>query len=223
VIAVAAWSNRSAQLSSSGEPKESESVSDTHRPISRFPIPDLEALPEDVRERIQEVQEKTGFIPNVFLALARRPAEFRAFFDYYDALMRKDGGLSKDEREMIVVATSATNRCTYCVVSHGALLRIFSGHPLLGEQVAVNYREAELSERHKAMLAFAVKVAGDSAAVGETDFQRLREHGFDDEAIWDVGAITAFFALSNRMANLVAMRPNDEFYTLGREPRPPSG
>jgi uncharacterized peroxidase-related enzyme len=197
----------------------------SHRlpPISRFPVPSLEDLPADMRERILAVQEKSGFVPNVFLALAHRPAEFRAFFDYYDALMLKDEGLSKAEREMIVVATSATNDCLYCVVSHGALLRIYSRHPRLGEQVALNFGEAEISDRQKAMLTFAVKVAGDSRAVGEADFAYLREHGFDDEAIWDIGAIAAFFALSNRMANMLAMRPNDEFYTMGREPRPPRG
>ena len=196
----------------------SPSMSD-NRPISRFPVPVLDDLPEDMRARILAVQDKTGFVPNVFLALAHRPAEFRAFFDYYDALMMKEGGLSKAEREMIVVATSAINDCTYCVVSHGALLRIFARHPRLGEQVAVNWREAEITARQKAMLAFAVKVAADSRSVGEDDFQRLREHGFDDDAIWDIGAITAFFALSNRMANLTAMRPNDEFYSMAREPR----
>ena len=194
-------------------------MSDTERPISRFPVPALEDLPPDMRERIETVAEKSGFVPNVFLALAHRPDEFRAFFAYYDALMAKEGALSKAEREMIVVATSATNDCTYCVVSHGALLRIFSKHPRLGEQVAVNWREAEVSPRQKAMLAFAVKVAGDSRSVSEADFEALRAHGFDDEAIWDIGAIAAFFALSNRMANLTAMRPNDEFYTLGRQPR----
>lgn len=195
-------------------------MTDRSQAISRFPVPRLEQLPQDMRERILAVQEKSGFVPNVFLALAHRPAEFRAFFDYYDALMLEDRGLSKAEREMIVVATSATNDCLYCVVSHGALLRIYSKHPRLGEQVALNYREAEISERQKAMLAFALKVAGDSKAVADADFARLREHGFDDEAIWDIGAIAAFFALSNRMANMLAMRPNDEFYTMGREPRP---
>ena len=195
-------------------------MNNAERPISRFPVPALEDLPQDMCERILAVQEKSGFVPNVFLALSHRPAEFRAFFDYYDALMLKDEGLSKAEREMIVVATSATNDCLYCVVSHGALLRIYSKHPRLGEQVALNFGEAEISERQKAMLSFAVKVAGSSKAVDETDFACLREHGFDDEAIWDIGAIAAFFALSNRMANLLAMRPNDEFYTMGREPRP---
>ena len=197
-------------------------MTDSDRPISRFPVPALDDLPADMRARIEAVAEKSGFVPNVFLALAHRPAEFRAFFDYYDALMSKEGALSKAEREMIVVATSATNDCTYCVVSHGALLRIFSKHPRLGEQVAVNYREAEITPRQKAMLAFAVKVAGDSRAIDGEDFQALRAHGFDDETIWDIGAIAAFFALSNRMANLTAMRPNDEFYTMGRAPRPAS-
>lgn len=198
-------------------------MTDHSPPISRFPVPLLEDLPRGMRERILLVQEKSGFVPNVFLALAHRPAEFRAFFDYYDALMLKDEGLSKAEREMIVVATSATNDCLYCVVSHGALLRIYSKQPRLAEQVALNYREAEISARQKAMLAFAVQVAGDSRSVGEADFAHLREHGFDDEAIWDIGAIAAFFALSNRMANMLAMRPNDEFYTMGREPRPARG
>ena len=195
-------------------------MTDRIAPVSRFPVPRLEDLSQDMRERILAVQEKSGFVPNVFLALAHRPAEFRAFFDYYDALMLKEEGLSKAEREMIVVATSAINDCLYCVVSHGALLRIYSRHPRLGEQVALNHREAEISARQKAMLDFAIKVAGDSRSVGNADFVILREHGFDDEAIWDIGAIAAFFALSNRMANMLAMRPNDEFYAMGREPRP---
>jgi len=194
-------------------------MSESQRPISRFPIPDLETLPEDVRARIEAVQEKSGFVPNVFAALAHRPAEFRAFFDYYDALMLKDGGLSKAEREMIVVATSATNNCLYCVVSHGALLRIYSKQTMLAEQIALNYREAPISARQTAMLEFAMKVAGESHSVGEADYQQLRDHGFDAEDIWDIGAIAAFFALSNRMANLLAMRPNDEFYNMAREAR----
>jgi uncharacterized peroxidase-related enzyme len=194
-------------------------MSESQRPISRFPVPDLKELPEDMRARIEAVQEKSGFVPNVFVALAHRPAEFRAFFDYYDALMLKEGGLSKAEREMIVVATSATNNCLYCVVSHGALLRIFSKQPMLAEPVALNYREAPISARQKAMLEFALKVAVGSHTVSETDYQMLRDHDFDDEDIWDIGAIAAFFALSNRMANLLAMQPNDEFYSMARETR----
>jgi len=176
-----------------------------------------------MRERIEAVQEKSGFVPNVFVVLAHRPAEFRAFFDYYDALMMNDGGLTKAEREMIVVATSAANGCLYCVVSHGALLRIFAKEPLLAEPVALNFAEAPISERHKAMLTFAMKVAEDSRSVGERDFATLDAHGFSREDAWDIGAIAAFFALSNRMANLTGMRPNDEFYAMGREPRPPQG
>jgi uncharacterized peroxidase-related enzyme len=194
-------------------------MSESQRPISRFPVPDLKELPEDMRARIEAVQEKSGFVPNVFVALAHRPAEFRAFFDYYDALMLKEGGLSKAEREMIVVATSTINNCLYCVVSHGALLRIFSKQPMLAEQVALNYREAPISTRQKAMLEFALKVATGSHTVSEADYQMLRDHDFDDEDIWDIGAITAFFALSNRMANLLAMQPNDEFYSMARETR----
>jgi uncharacterized peroxidase-related enzyme len=187
--------------------------------ISRFPIPDIDALPDDIRERILAVQEKSGFVPNVFLVLARRPDEFRAFFAYHDALMDKDGGLSKAEREMIVVATSALNHCQYCVVAHGAILRIRARKPLLADQVAVNYRKADLNARERALLDFACKVATESYAVGDADFEAMREHGFDDEDIWDAGAITAFFALSNRLANVTAMRPNDEFYLLGRTPK----
>jgi uncharacterized peroxidase-related enzyme len=194
-------------------------MSETSQRISRFPVAELDELPEDIRARIETVAEKSGFVPNVFVALAHRPAEFRAFFDYYDALMLKEGGLSKAEREMIVVATSATNHCLYCVVSHGALLRIFSKQPRLAEQIALNYREAPITVRQKALLAFALKVAGDSHKVGDSDYQQLCEHGFDDEDVWDIGAIAAFFALSNRMANLISMQPNDEFYTLGREVR----
>ena len=186
------------------------------QPISRFPVPELNALPADIREQILEVQEKTGFVPNVFLVLAHRPDEFRAFFAYYKSLMMKEGGLSKAEREMIVVATSARNQCLYCVVSHGALLRIFSKQPLLADQVAINYQHAPLSDRQRAMLDFAVKLATDSASVDDRDFTVLRAQGFDDEVIWDIGAITALFALSNRMANLTGMRPNDEFYSMGR-------
>ncbi len=184
--------------------------------ISRFPVPSIDALPEDLRQRILAVQEKSGFIPNVFLALAHRPDEFRAFFAYHDALMDKPGGLSKAEREMIVVATSAANGCQYCVVAHGAILRIRARDPLLADQVAINYRKADITPRQKAMLAFAMKLSGDSASVSDADLAVLTEHGFSQEDIWDIGAITAFFALSNRMANFTSMRPNDEFYRMGR-------
>src|SRR5512147_167829 len=189
------------------------------RPISRWPVPELAQLPEDIRNRIQEVQDKAGFVPNVFLTLAHRPDEFRAFFAYHDALMLRESGLTKGEREMIVVATSGANDCVYCVVAHGAILRVYEKNPLLADQVATNYRKADISPRQRAMLAFALKVATDSASVEPADFEPLRGHGFSDEDIWDVGAIAAFFALSNRMANLIAMRPNDEFYLLGRVPR----
>ncbi len=189
-------------------------------PISRFPVPELGALPEDLRARILAVQEKSGFVPNVFLALAHRPDEFRAFFAYHDALMEKEGGLSKAEREMIVVATSGANKCQYCVVAHGAILRVRAKNALLADQVAINYRKADLTPRQTAMLDFALKVATDSHLVGEADFERLRAHGFSDADAWDIGAIAAFFAMSNRLANMSAMRPNDEFYLLGRLPRP---
>ena len=189
------------------------------KPVSRFPVPRLEDLPEDVRARLLAVQEKSGFVPNVFLALAHRPDEFRAFFAYHDALMEKEGGLAKAEREMIVVATSGANNCQYCVVAHGAILRIRAKNPLIADQVAINYRKADITPRQKAMLDFAMKVALEAATVGEADFAALRAHGFGDEDIWDIGAIAAFFALSNRMANLTDMRPNDEFYLLGRMPK----
>jgi len=189
------------------------------KPISRFPVPELAQMPEDVRNRILQVQEKSGFVPNVFLALAHRPAEFRAFFAYHDALMEKEGGLTKAEREMIVVATSGANQCQYCVVAHGAILRIRAKNPLVADQVAVNYRKADITPRQRAMLDFALKVALEAQAVGEPDLEALRAHGFSEEDIWDIGAIAAFFALSNRMANLTDMRPNDEFYLLGRVPK----
>jgi uncharacterized peroxidase-related enzyme len=191
---------------------------DTDRPpISRWPVPELADLPDDLRSRILEVQAKAGFVPNVFLALAHRPAEWRAFVAYHDALMLEaTGSLSKGEREMIVVATSALNDCLYCVVAHGAILRIYEKKPLVADQVAVNWRKAEISARQRAMLAFAVKVAEASATVEEADFATLREHGFDDEDIWDIAAITAFFGMSNRLANTLGMRPNDEFYLMGR-------
>lgn len=187
--------------------------------ISRFPVPEIEDLPDDIRERILEVQEKSGFVPNVFLALAHRPDEFRAFFAYHDALMEKDSGLTKAEREMIVVATSGFNQCQYCVVAHGAILRIRAKDPFVADQVAVNYRKADITERQRAMLDFAVKVSQRAQEVDETDYAALREHGFSDEDIWDIGAVSAFFALSNRMANLVGMKANQEFYAMGRQPR----
>jgi uncharacterized peroxidase-related enzyme len=187
--------------------------------ISRFSVPQLGDLPEDVRARILAVQEKSGFVPNVFLALARRPEEFRAFFAYHDALMDKDGGLTKAEREMIVVATSGANHCQYCVVAHGAILRIRAKNPLVADQVAINYRKADITPRQKAMLAFALKVARKSHEVEDEDLAKLRKHGFADEDVWDIAAFAAFFALSNRMANFTDMRPNDEFYLMGRTPK----
>jgi uncharacterized peroxidase-related enzyme len=192
-------------------------------PISRFPVPELTDLPEDVRARILAVQEKAGFVPNVFLAFAHRPEEFRAFFAYHDALMEKDEGLTKAEREMIVVATSGANRCQYCVVAHGAILRIRAKNPRVADQVALNHRRAEITPRQRAMLDFAMKVSQASHEVEEADFAALRAHGFDEAAIWDIGAIAAFFAMSNRMADLMALRPNDEFYLMGRLPPPPKG
>ncbi len=188
-------------------------------PISRFPIPALGELPEDVRNRILVVQEKAGFVPNVFLTLAHRPDEFRAFFAYHDALMEKESGVSKAEREMIVVATSGANQCQYCVVAHGAILRVRARNPFIADQVAVNYRKADLTQRQRAMLEFALKVALRSAEVGEADLAALREHGFTDEDIWDIGAVAAFFAMSNRLANMSSMRPNDEFFVMGRLPK----
>ena len=188
-------------------------------PISRFPIPKLEDMPEDIRAMLLAVQQKAGFIPNVFLALAYRPAEFRAFFAYHDALMEKEGGLTKAEREMIVVATSGANDCQYCVVAHGAILRIRAKSPLIADQVAVNYRKADITPRQRAMLDFAMKVSQEASTVSEADFAEVAGHGFSDDDIWDITAIAAFFALSNRMANLISMRPNDEFYTMGRERR----
>jgi uncharacterized peroxidase-related enzyme len=187
--------------------------------ISRYPVPKLEDLPADIRDRILAVQEKSGFIPNVFVVLAHRPEEFRAFFAFHDALMEKESGLTKAEREMIVVATSNANQCQYCVVAHGAILRIRAKNPLLADQVAVNYRKADLTPRQKTMLDFAMKVSREAGTIEEADFAALREHGFSDEDAWDIGAVAAFFALSNRMANLTGMRPNDEFYLLGRTPK----
>ncbi|HEY6212607.1 MAG TPA: peroxidase-related enzyme, partial [Vicinamibacterales bacterium] len=189
--------------------------------ISRFPVPTLDTLPEDIRTRIAAVYEKAGFIPNVFLAFAHRPDEFRAFFAYHDALMEKPGGLTKAEREMIVVSTSSANHCHYCVIAHGAVLRIRAKDPLIADQVATNYLNAPLAPRQKAMLDFAVKVALRSHEVGAGDFDTLKAHGFADEDIWDIGAIAALFALSNRMANLLDLKPNAEFYTMGRSPSQP--
>jgi uncharacterized peroxidase-related enzyme len=185
----------------------------------RYPAPALEDLPEDIRAQILSVQEKSGFVPNVFLKFARRPAEFRAFFAYHDALMLREGGLTKGEKEMIVVATSAANHCLYCVVAHGAILRIYEKKPLVADQVATNYRKADISPRKRAILDFAMKVATASHTLEEADFAALREHGLSDDDVWDVGAIAALFALSNRMANLSGMMPNPEFYLLGRTPR----
>jgi uncharacterized peroxidase-related enzyme len=189
-------------------------------PISRWPVPALADLPEDMRMRILEVQAKAGFVPNVFLTLAHRPAEWRAFMAYHDALLLKDtGSLTKGDREMIIVATSAVNQCVYCVVAHGAILRVYEKKPLVADQVAVNHRKADISPRQRAMLDFALKVCSESQRVDEDDFAALHAHGFDDEDIWDIAAITAFFGLSNRMANVSGMRPNDEFFLMGRVPR----
>ena len=188
-------------------------------PISRFPIPELSKLPEDIQARINEVNDKAGFIPNVFLALAHRPEEFRAFFAYHDALMEKQTPrLDKAEREMIVVATSARNQCQYCVIAHGAILRIRAKNPQIADQIATNYRKADISERQKVMLDFALKVSREAEMVNDADYELLNQHGFDDEDIWDIGAISAFFGLSNRMVNLTSMRTNDEFYLMGRVP-----
>ncbi|WP_341644359.1 peroxidase-related enzyme [Thauera sp. SDU_THAU2] len=184
--------------------------------VSRFPVPALEDMPEDIRERIVAVQEKAGFVPNVFLTLAHRPDEFRAFFAYHDALMEKPGNLSKAEREMIVVATSAVNQCQYCVIAHGAILRVRAKNPLIADQVATNYRKADISERQKAMLDFGMKVSQAAQQVGEADFEALKAHGFTDDDIWDIAGIAAFFGMSNRIANVTSMRPNAEFYSMGR-------
>ena len=188
--------------------------------VSRFPIPSLEDLPEDIQQRIKEVNEKAGFIPNIFLALAHRPAEFRAFFAYHDALMEKETpGLGLAEREMIVVTTSARNQCQYCVIAHGAILRIRAKNPLIADQLATNYRKADISERQRIMLDYAMKVSRQAEKVNDQDHARLREHGFDDDDIWDIGVISAFFGLSNRIVNMASMRTNDEFYLMGRVPR----
>jgi uncharacterized peroxidase-related enzyme len=188
----------------------------TSHPISRFPVPRIEDLPADIAERILAVQEKSGFVPNVFLVLAHRPDEFRAFFAYHDALMDKPGNLTKAEREMIVVATSNANQCQYCVVAHGAILRIRAKDPLIADQVAINYRKADITPRQKAMLDFAMKVSARAYEVSDDDMETLKAHGFSEDDIWDISAISAFFGMSNRLANVTSMRPNDEFYTLGR-------
>ena len=188
----------------------------SQHPVSRFPVPDIAEMPEDIRARILAVQEKSGFVPNVFLVLARRPDEFRAFFAYHDALMEKPGGLSKAEREMIVVATSNANQCQYCVIAHGAILRIRAKNPLIADQVAINYHKADITDRQKAMLDFAMRVALESYAVGDADMKALAAHGFTEEDVWDIAAIAAFFGMSNRLANVTSMRPNDEFYAMGR-------
>jgi len=185
-------------------------------PISRFKVPELNELPEDIRQRILAVQEKAGFIPNIFLALAHRPDEFRAFFSYHDALMEKSEGLSKAEREMIVVATSGINQCIYCVVAHGAILRIREKNPLIADQVATNYRKADITAKQKLMLDFAVKVSQRAHEIQDSDITTLQQNGFSSEEIWDIGSIAALFALSNRMANMADIRPNTEFYTMGR-------
>jgi uncharacterized peroxidase-related enzyme len=185
----------------------------------RFPIPAINKVPDDIRARLLAVQEKSGFVPNVFLTLAYRPDEFRAFFAYHDALMEKDSGLTKAEREMIVVATSSANQCQYCVIAHGAILRIRAKNPQISDQIAVNYRSADITPRQKAMLEFAMKVSTEAYRVSEVDFVQLAGHGFSDDDIWDIAAVSAFFALSNRMAHVTAMRPNDEFYMMGRVPK----
>ncbi|MET0207492.1 MAG: peroxidase-related enzyme [Burkholderiaceae bacterium] len=187
--------------------------------ISRFPVPQIVDLPEDLRERILAVQEKAGFVPNVFLGFAHRPDEARAFFDYHDALLLRESGLTKGEKEMVIVATSGVNRCLYCVVAHGAILRVVEKKPQLADQLATNPKKADLTPRQHAMIDFALKVCRASEDVDEADFDALRAHGFDDEDIWDIGAITALFGLSNRMANLISLRPNDEFFLLGRQPK----
>ena len=189
----------------------------TKQPISRFPVPDLAALPADIQQLFREVSEKAGFIPNVFWTLAHRPDELRAFWAYHEALMRRASGLNKSEREMIVVTTSAENQCLYCVVAHGAILRVYEKSLSISEEIAINYRKADISPRHRVMLDFAVKTCNRSHEITNDDFVSLHKHGFSDDDIWDIGAITAFFAMSNRMANLTSMQPNTEFYSLGRD------
>ena len=188
----------------------------TAHTISRFPVPEIKDLPDDIRERILAVQEKSGFVPNVFLTLAYRPEEFRAFFAYHDALMDKPGPITKAEREMIVVATSNVNQCQYCVVAHGAILRIRAKNPQIADQVAINYRKADITPRQKAMLDFALKVSARAYEVGDEDMEILKSHGFTEDDAWDIAAISAFFGMSNRLANVTSMRPNDEFYAMGR-------
>jgi uncharacterized peroxidase-related enzyme len=189
--------------------------------ISRFPVPALEQMPDDIRDKVLAVQEKAGFVPNVFLTFAHRPDEFRAFFAYHDALLLRESGLSKGEKEMIIVATSGANGCLYCVVAHGAILRIYEKAPMIADQLATNYLKADITSKQKAMLGFAMKVCNASCAIGDDDFAALREHGWTDEDAWDIAGITALFGLSNRMANVTSMRPNDEFYSMGRLPRVP--
>ena len=189
------------------------------KPAQRFTAPAIDSLPDDIRTRLLAVQEKSGFVPNVFLTLAYRPDEFRAFFAYHDALMEKDGGLTKAEREMIVVATSSFNSCEYCVIAHGAILRIRAKNPVIADQVAINYRKADISPRERAMLDFAMKISADAQRTSEEDFASLAPHGFSDDDIWDIAAISAFFGMSNRLANFTGMRPNDEFYLMGRLPK----
>jgi uncharacterized peroxidase-related enzyme len=184
--------------------------------ISRFPVPKIKDLPDDIRTRIEAVQEKSGFVPNVFLVLAHRPDEFRAFMTYHDVLMDKPGGLTKAEREMIVVATSAANQCQYCVLAHGAILRIRAKNPLIADQVAVNYRKADITPRQRAMLDFAMKASLNAAEVDEADIAAVKSHGFSQDDVWDITAIAAFFAMSNRLANVTGMRANEEFYAMGR-------
>jgi len=191
----------------------------SNEPISRFPVAKLEDLPDDIREIIMEVQEKSGFVPNVFIALAHRPDEFRAFFGYHEALMEKDGGLTKGEREMIVVATSGLNQCIYCVVAHGAILRIREKNPLIADQLATNYRKADITPRQRVMLDFAVKVSANAQAIDDSDYEKMYAQNFSDDDIWNIGSIAAFFALSNRIANMADMRANDEFYLMGRVDR----
>lgn len=185
-------------------------------PISRYPVPKLDDLPKDIQEMMLKVQDKAGFIPNVFLALAHRPDELRAFFYYHDIIMERDGGLTKADKEMIVVVTSSANSCQYCVIAHGAVLRIRAKDPLVADQVAINYKKADITPRQTAMLDFAMKVCNDSKSISQADYEHLKTFGFSKEDIWDIAAITAFFGLSNRMANFTAMRPNDEFYAMGR-------
>ena len=203
-------------MPSRATPKRKRQSAAAEKPISRYPVPALENLPADLQERILEVQAKTGFIPNVFLVLAHRPDEFRAFFAYYDALMLRDSGLSKAEREMIVVATSAANGCPYCVVAHGAVLRIFAKNPILADQLAVNYRHADVTPRQRAMLDFAVKITSDSHRIEESDREILRDAGFTDRDIWDIAAVTGFFNMTNRIASAVGMQPNPEYHSAFR-------